>query len=263
MWLFKAIYRKNYILISIIIKSLSRLAGIHPPQITIFDEHVLRANLKKLTRIKKRKLKVLEIGSFIGMGSTKILAEYSEKLVCLDIWENSVDNFVRFRPWKTKSFFQRFLHNTKNLNTNLLIIKSKSKDVGEFLKDNSFDVVFIDASHRYKDISYDINLGLRLCSKKVGYLMGHDCEGSVTEGNKINFQKSKIAHIDSVKSIFPNFTHMHPGVILATSELRNVQVYGKKRISLKSNGRLHEGASSIWLKECNWKVFARQEILSI
>jgi len=58
-------------------------------------------------------------------------------------------------------------------NPNIKIIKKTSKEASMDFKDNSVDLVFIDADHSYKSVKDDINLWLPKV-RKGGILAGHD-----------------------------------------------------------------------------------------
>jgi hypothetical protein len=51
--------------------------------------------------------------------------------------------------------------------------------------DQSFDLVYIDASHWYKDVIFDINTWLPKV-KKGGYLAGHDYIPGIDTFNAVN-----------------------------------------------------------------------------
>ncbi|MDA8705602.1 class I SAM-dependent methyltransferase, partial [Litoricolaceae bacterium] len=202
-----------------------------------------------LSRMKNEigNLKILEIGSFLGMGSTKILDKYAEVLFCIDIWEDSEDNHIRKKFYKrNRTFFETFLDNTEDSNSKIIPIKCKSSEISRFLKENYFDFVFIDGSHRYYDVMKDIQTAKKLV-KKDGLILGHDCEGSIDDSNHDQFQIDDIKDLDSVSSSFKNFKEMHPGVILAVHHsFDQVDIFGKKRIEVQTPKGPISGASSIW-----------------
>lgn len=127
-----------------------------------------------LSAFKRKNLKVLEIGSWVGLGSTQTFAEYSEILHCVDTWEgNGVvhhDEVIN-----VTDPYNLFRENTKNLATKLISIHAKSEDALKLLPKNYFDAIFIDADHTYAGLKKDLNAAMPLL-KENGILLGHDAE---------------------------------------------------------------------------------------
>jgi hypothetical protein len=112
---------------------------------------------------------------------------------------------------------------------------NKAKAFGEF------DAVFIDGSHLYEDVFYDIiNYYPKL--KKNGLIIGDDCQGSLKKFNK-NFI---ISNLD--KNFLPiekfRYSEIHPGVIMAVSDLLEGGVKFNNKPIILENKNL--GYSWIW-----------------
>ena len=57
-----------------------------PSGISPFDEYALASLLKDMGN---RHILALEIGAWMGAGSTRILAEYADEVVCVDTWSGT------------------------------------------------------------------------------------------------------------------------------------------------------------------------------
>lgn len=84
----------------------------------------------------------------------------------------------------------------------------RSKDVLPLLRDESFDLVFIDADHRKTPFTYDLEQALRL-SKKNGVICGDDCDEKYIV-SKDAFYKE---HCEE-----DYYDRVHCGVVLALHE---------------------------------------------
>lgn len=191
-------------------------------------------------------LRILEIGSWFGGGSTSILQKYAQRLVCVDHWQGN-ENDTHRELAATTDPYAIFRGNIKRFSEKVIAVHSNSKDALELFGDETFDVVFIDGDHRYEQTCIDIASSKRLLTAG-GILCGHDCEGRPTAENERFLLDN--AHRDHCESIFENFREMHPGVILAVAELVDKAVlFGEQRFDINLNGRAVNGCSSIWYKK--------------
>lgn len=120
----------------------------------------------------------LELGSFIGGSllciyeATK-LSDRTVNFIAIDSFEerlgsNSHQHLVD-KGLTTEDWFHRFTSSIPHLT----LIKSKTDDAKDKIKDNSIDLMFIDAGHSYEQVTKDlINYWPKL--KKDGVLLGHD-----------------------------------------------------------------------------------------
>src|SRR5208283_1678579 len=124
--------------------------------------------------------KFLEVGSWLG-DSTVILAQVAKKhgghLFCVDWWKGNVgtdlvdiasnmDMFPLF--WSTIC--------KEGLEDTVVPIRSRSDLAAKIIKENSFNLVFLDADHRYEGILNDIKQYIPTVNRDHGILCGHDCE---------------------------------------------------------------------------------------
>ncbi|WP_017301400.1 class I SAM-dependent methyltransferase [Nodosilinea nodulosa] len=207
-----------------------------------FDQIALREILDGFGR---KDLKILEIGSWVGLGSTQIFAEYCSILYCVDSWKGNLipqhDNLI-----KRTDPLSLFNSNTEKFSKKVVPIKASSTIITEIFRPNYFDLIFIDADHTYNGVKQDIQNALPLL-KKDGILCGHDCEGRVDESNKDIIMGN--LDIDAVENVFPKFTHTHCGVVAAVSEIDlPVFLFSEKNepwtILVDSQERM--GLSTIW-----------------
>lgn len=114
-----------------------------------------------------RSIEFVEIGSYIGE-STQIFLNHLDidKMYCIDKW-SITDKYGLKEISEAESIFN-LLHGS---NEKVCIHKRDSRD--SLLKSINPDVVYIDASHRYEDVSKDIDFWLPLI-KKGGVICGHD-----------------------------------------------------------------------------------------
>ena len=107
----------------------------------------------------------LEVGSFDGI-PISVMAEQ-----CPHCWFYAVDAFMH--GYKTNpGRIDHFLTNTKDLD-NVVLLKGVSRHVLPSLRDDTFDVVFIDGDHGYEAVSGDIKEAGRIL-KPGGTIFLHD-----------------------------------------------------------------------------------------
>ena len=101
----------------------------------------------------------VEIGCSMGE-STEIAAQFFDKLYCVDSWEGP--------PAEEECFNRRAL-----ILPNVVKIKARSPEVTGPFSDGFFDVVYIDADHRYDAVMADIAAWAPKV-KVGGWVTGHD-----------------------------------------------------------------------------------------
>ncbi len=164
--------------------------------------------------------KFLEVGSWCGDSTVllgKVAQENSGQLYCIDWWKGNEGTELIEIAKKTDifSFFWNRIC-TEGLEDVVIPIRSRS-DVGvEILKDNMFDLVFIDADHRYEPLANDIKQYAPLVRRKGGILCGHDCEGRISDYD--------ISFLDAGKDR-DIYQSVHCGVVLAVgSAFKNFSI---------------------------------------
>ena len=215
-------------------------------RISPFDEYALASLLKGLGG---KRIVALEIGSWMGAGSTRVLADYADEIVCVDTWSGT-ENTEQAGIASQTDPFKLFLQNTRNFEEKVTPVKSESDEIGSLFADETFDFIFIDGDHRYAQTKRDIQNCLPKL-RRGGIISGHSCEGRVTEGNR-DFLMQHL-DVDHVKSIFQNFRDMHPGVIIAVDEVfADAALFADKTNLIVldgENGKSKLGYSSVWYRE--------------
>lgn len=177
------------------------------------------AALNKLVGMAGRdSMKIAEVGSWTGT-STSILSlaskKYNGSVYAIDHWHGNVD-VKEYDITKTYDVFSIFRNNMKLLgcqNVHPLVMPSLA--AAELFADESLDMVFIDADHRYAPVKADILHWMKKV-KPRGIISGHDCECFLS-GLEPDLQAKVRANrdIDFIRGVG------HCGVILALSEIFN------------------------------------------
>jgi hypothetical protein len=129
--------------------------------------------------------KFLEVGSWYGDSTIvlgKVAKEEGGRLFCVDWWKGSVGTDLKeiaSRVDVFSYFWDRVCR--EGLEEVVIPIRGKSDVVSEVLKENEFDLVFIDADHRYECILKDIQKYAPLVKGDGGILCGHDCDGRISD----------------------------------------------------------------------------------
>ena len=176
-------------------------------------------------------INVLEIGSWFGASTlswAQGLVKYTEKkssITCVDAWQPFFDMNVHANEQYAKDMEQLlesdfaynvFLHNMGTLKNKIITqhFRGQSENILPQLKDNIYNVVFIDADHTYDPVKKDIKESLRLVK-----------EGGIICGDDLNLQLHEIDNKNAIKNKHKDFIedpktkkNFHPGVTVAVSE---------------------------------------------
>lgn len=136
----------------------------------------------------------LEVGSFEGRSACHVItsAKTLKEIVCVDTWEDYAelpDIDMEAAEVRFNENVQEALRLRESEGANILLQKYKGKShqtlaglCWDAKKEEHFDVVYIDGSHKPEDVMLDLMLGLRLV--KLGgvliaddYLWGLDAAG--------------------------------------------------------------------------------------
>ncbi len=136
----------------------------------------------------------LEIGVWFGIGSTNIWLENlkpGSTLFLLNSWkpfasqEDLKDEKVDYKGMddlSTDAFLSAFLKvkkfetENKDRNIKIQMTRGASSSVLPLLKDDSFDLIYIDGDHKYENSKNDIAQAKRLVKKTFGIICGDDLE---------------------------------------------------------------------------------------
>lgn len=186
------------------------------------DKHALRSLIRSII---KPGFRILEIGSWLGSGSTRVIIEEltlvkDTKLYCVDTWKGS-PNVPRHQEIVAKyDVLGTFFHNIKIAGGEKITLPlvMTSRHAAEIFTNYSLDMVFIDGDHSYLNSVEDIDLW-RSKVRSNGIISGHDCEC-----RPVGNLREKILFYRNSEHISGNGTHfsvIHPGVIIAVEEAFN------------------------------------------
>lgn len=181
-----------------------------------FPKHDAKALETVVQKVLKDYVNVVEVGSWKGM-STAIIARtvkpFNGKVFAVDHWQGS-EGVPEHKQAETNDMLSTFRHNMKALGISDIIqpMVMDSATASSIFKDNSLDMVFIDADHRYSHIRADIEVWLPKL-KKGGIIAGHDCEEKYTKFGKYIEEINKHLEEDAIIGI------CHPGVVKALYDI--------------------------------------------
>ena len=102
---------------------------------------------------------VLEIGSWKGRSTHAILSGCKGRVVAVDHFKGSEgeDQAHAEAKGEDEPVYKEFMKNV-GMFSNLEVVKASSREASVLLKDQKFDMIFIDGGHRYQDVREDIDL---------------------------------------------------------------------------------------------------------
>jgi predicted O-methyltransferase YrrM len=200
----------------------------------------MMAAIWHLTKQQKNpNLQILEIGSWVGASALswaqglRLHNNAQGTITCVDAWkpffnrETHKDDVyvIMEQALSTDTAYQLFLHNISSLPSSITCqhLRGQSDNLLPLLRDNTFDVVFVDADHAYTPVLKDIKNSLSLV-KDGGIICGDDLNLQLAQVDKDNTVKH--AESDFIKDAKANRNY-HPGVTLAVAEVfGDVSVWG-------------------------------------
>jgi predicted O-methyltransferase YrrM len=111
-------------------------------------------------------MRILEIGSWCGCSSAilgRVAREHAGLLVCVDWWRGRTGErafWLEHLMAPYRQFRKRIV--AEGLEDTVVSMRGRAQDVLPLLAQASFDLIFIDADHRYDGVSHDIEQARRL-----------------------------------------------------------------------------------------------------
>jgi hypothetical protein len=117
----------------------------------------------------------VEVGTFKGEFSKRILEAWGGKLYMVDVWRPLGEEYVDHSNHGNfeNGVYGEAMRNTSGVEDRGIMIRATSEIASDLFQDNSLDFVYIDANHAYDYVKQDIELWYRKV-KRGGYLCGHD-----------------------------------------------------------------------------------------
>jgi predicted O-methyltransferase YrrM len=182
------------------------------------------ADADALTAVIRRVLtpgcQIAEIGSWLGNGSTQaILRAISStpdaRLLCVDTWAGTAGSTRHAEIAADFDVLGTFRQNVSPYADRVDIMIANSAAAAPLLAEACFDLVFIDADHRYPAVSADI-AAWKPKIRSGGIICGHDCESRPTP----EFVRLLSAHpdADAIPMEAFKFAMAHVGCIVAVDE---------------------------------------------
>lgn len=204
---------------------------------------------RKLTCEKYRNLRALEIGSWFGCSTVftaLALRTFSDDniLFCMDTWKGTENegNAHEIANYENALEHFRAVMRFMGVSEQVKPIVCDSILGMEALRDNYYDIIFIDAAHNYKNVRADILNAIRLI-RPGGLIMGHDCTckmsqlpGDIKTGiasmdDPVSVRDYTVGVIKALHDIFgENYEHFAPSLVW----YKTITKEDKKRI-LSSN----------------------------
>ncbi len=188
-------------------------------QITDEQKIVLKTMAESVAR---PSVKFLEVGNWLGE-STLVLAEVAKAnmgtLYCVDWWKGNIGTDLEDIASKEdifSLFWQRVCQ--EGFEEVVVPIRGSSDAAAEVLRDQAFELVFIDGDHRYEQTLRDVKNYASFVKPDGGILCGHDCEGYISDFDEgfLNNGKDKDCHetvhcgvVLAVGSTFKNYAINH------------------------------------------------------
>jgi predicted O-methyltransferase YrrM len=167
---------------------------------------------------------VLEIGTWFGRGSTQVWLEAlpsGSTLMCVDVWRPYMQPGENVKATANMDGMSRIalmsvLKETaraEQRGISMSIVRASASEFLPLLRDQSFDLIYVDGSHIYQDVKRDLEQASRLI-KPGGVICGDDLDQKPT----VDLLAVARQHLDSDTFVLTDGSAIHPGVMLAVAE---------------------------------------------
>lgn len=152
----------------------------------------------------------LEVGSWCGDSAVvlgKVARRHGGHLFCVDWWKGSVGTLtadIAVAEDVFAAFWERMKR--EGLEDVIVPIRARSAVAAQVLAAGVFDLVFLDADHRYQQLLQEIAQYGPLLRRDGGIFCGHDCEGRISDYDRDFLEAGK--DVDCHEAV-------HCGVVLA------------------------------------------------
>jgi predicted O-methyltransferase YrrM len=197
------------------------------------DRHGYFLPLLKAARQRRRgtPFRILEIGSWAGASAVSWAKgletlQVDGTVLCIDSWAPYFDLQKDSDPFYAEmngaaasgAIFELFRHNLKicGVESRVQYRRGESRQVAPSLASGSFDVVYLDGSHRYDDVSFDLREAARLVANN-GVVCGDDLELQQHELTDEERPDDAVAALDFLLLRLKDRGY-HPGVTRAVAE---------------------------------------------
>ncbi len=173
-------------------------------------------------------LKILEVGSWTGASAIALALALDEigargHVHCVDAWKPYFNTEIDSAPiYKTMNLLaaenkalRDFQENIQiaGISNRIIYTVGNSTDVLPIINSESYDIIFIDASHQFEDVNFDIGQGKRILKNK-GIICGDDLEVAPFEIAEQELLDDVASGRDYVTDMKTGINY-HPGVTLA------------------------------------------------
>ena len=195
-------------------------------------ERWLQARAKR----KQDHLQILEVGSWAGnsaiLWADALKDAYATRglgnamVVCVDAWRPfvtaehnlgvNVSTRIMEAALRKRKIFNLFLHNIRCSNNDDLVrpCLGTSDEMLPILRDEQFDVIFVDAAHCYSSVVKDMHNATRLL-REGGVLCGDDLELQAADVDRDFAEQNKELDFATDPKTGEDY---HPGVTLAVGD---------------------------------------------
>lgn len=173
-----------------------------PEQVPVIHKLVAMTDAKK----------VCEIGSWVGESTShwaNAIKDNGGKVVSVDWFKGNIGTGLDTIA-NTVDVYEIFISNMVELGIRDMVevFHMESVEAVKFINDESMDIVFIDASHDYENVSKDISAWYPKV-RRGGIICGHDCESKEWDEAFIHTDYMNGKHHGVIKAVmekFPDFT---------------------------------------------------------